>query len=215
MESCHAHDLILPTDKRNPCFSLYHSADRSSIRVFYGLELLEVVPDDPGHPAFKMMVGRLYNANVKLIALEEVFDVDRKTIRSWAAAIRSRDPELLSRVLLGRGVNVKRTPAIDKYVVRRWAELRAEGRPDYRAALALEVENIFEVKLSGETLRQIVNACGHAANSETSGPGGVVPPAPMATVPADPVSEESICYENLETTSFQRAWKQASKTLSR
>lgn len=193
METCHAHDLILPTDKRNPCFSLYRSADHASIRVFYGLELLEVVPEDSGHPAFKMMVARLYNANVKLIALEEVFDVDRKTIRSWAAAIRSRDPELLSRVLLGRGVNVKRTPAIDKYVVRRWAELRAEGRPDYRAALALEVENIFEVKLSGETLRQIVNACGHAANPETSGPGGVVPPAPMATVPADPVSEESIC----------------------
>jgi len=109
MEICHAHDLILPTDKRNPCFSLYRSADHASIRVFYGLELLEVVPEDSGHPAFKMMVARLYNANVKLIALEEVFDVDRKTIRSWAAAIRSRDPELLSRVLLGRGVNVKRT----------------------------------------------------------------------------------------------------------
>jgi len=103
METCHTHDLILPTDKRNPCFSLYRSADHASIRVFYGLELLEVVPEDSGHPAFKMMVARLYNANVKLIALEEVFDVDRKTIRSWAAAIRSRDPELLSRVLLGEG----------------------------------------------------------------------------------------------------------------
>ena len=54
-------------------------------------------------------------------------------------------------------MNQKRTPAIDKYVVRRWDELRAEGSPDYRATLAREIENVFEVKLSGETLRQIVN----------------------------------------------------------
>ena len=34
--------LILPTDKRNPSFSLYLSADEQSIHVYYGLELLEV-----------------------------------------------------------------------------------------------------------------------------------------------------------------------------
>ena len=157
METCHAHQLILPTDKRNPCFSIYLTEDQKSIRVFYGLELLEIVPDEQEHPAYKMMVGRLANAKVKLATLEEVFGVDRKTIRSWGKAILSRDLDELSRILLGRGVNQKRTPAIDKYVVRRWAELHAEGRPDFRATLAREIENIFEVKLSGETLRQIVN----------------------------------------------------------
>ena len=207
MEACHAHQLILPTDKRNPCFSLYLSEDRLSINVFYGLELLEVVPGDPEHPAYKMMVGRLANAKVRLATLEDVFEVDRKTIRSWGKAILSRDPDQLARVLLGRGVNQKRTPAIDKYVVRRWAELRAEGRPDYRATLAAEIESIFEVKLSGETLRQIVNDFrdNDTATPDAFGADGSGPPADPSPTPPDPMLEESICSDNSITTSTDLA----------
>ena len=155
MESYHAHQLILPTDKRNPCFTLYATEDQQSIRVFYGLELMEVVPDDPDDMAFKMMVGRLYNAGVMVTTLEDVFKSDRKTIRSWGLAILSRDPDILHRVMLGRWVNRKRTPAIDKYVALRRAELLAEGCPNYRVTLIREIESFFDVKLSGETLRQI------------------------------------------------------------
>lgn len=142
MESYHAHQLILPTDKRNPCFTLYATEDQQSIRVFYGLELIEVVPDDPDQMAFKMLAGRLYNAGVLVAKLEEVFKADRKTIRAWGDAIVSRDPELLARVLLGRGVNQKRTPAIDHYVARRWPELLAEGCPNYRATLIRDIDSI-------------------------------------------------------------------------
>jgi hypothetical protein len=142
MESYHAHQLILPTDKRNPCFTLYATEDQQSIRVFYGLELIEVVPDDPDQMAFKMLAGRLYNAGVLVAKLEEVFKADRKTIRAWGDAIVSRDPELLARVLLGRGVNQKRTPAIDHYVARRWPELLAEGCPNCRATLIREIDSI-------------------------------------------------------------------------
>ena len=156
MESSHAHQLILPTDKRNPCFSLYVSEDERFIHVFYGLELFEVVPDDHDHMAFKMMVGRLYNAGVKVTTLEDTFNLDRKTIGSWGRAMRSRDPEVLQQVLLGRGASQKRTPAIDRYVVRRRSELLDEGCPEYRATLIREIETIFEVRLSGETIRKIV-----------------------------------------------------------
>ncbi len=208
MEACHAHQLILPTDKRNPCFSLYLSEDQRSIRVFYGLELFEVVPDDPEHPAFKMMVGRLANARVRLATLEDVFDVDRKTIRSWGKAILSRDPELLARVLLGRGVNQKRTPAIDKYVVRRWAELRGEGCPDYRATLVREIENVFEVKLSGETLRQIVNEFkgDGVATPDALEADGTGPSSDQTKTPPDPVLEESTCSIKSITTTNGLAW---------
>jgi hypothetical protein len=202
MEACLAHQLILPTDERNPSFSLYLSEDEQSIEVFYGLELLEVVPEDPEHPAFKMMVGRLANAKLRLATLEDVFNVDRKTIRSWGKAILSRDLELLARVLLGRGANQKRTPAIDKHVVRRWAELRAEGRLDFRAALAKEIENIFEVKLSGETLRQIVNefkedstTIPDAVEADETGPPDYLSPAHPA-----PVLGGSTCSVEIITT---------------
>ena len=75
--------LLLPTDKRNPSLSLYRTSDGQAIDVLYGFELLETVPNDPEHMAFKMMVGRLYNAQVRDATLEEVFDVDRKTMSSW------------------------------------------------------------------------------------------------------------------------------------
>jgi hypothetical protein len=194
MESYHAHQLILPTDKRNPCFTLYATEDQQSIRVFYGLELMEVVPDDPDQMAFKMLAGRLYNAGVLVAKREEVFKADRKTIRAWGEAIVSRDSERLARVLLGRGVNQKRTPAIDHYVARRWPELLAEGCPNYRATLIREIESIFEVKLSGETLRQII--------LEIKGSCAVLsgnPPALTVMPPWHP-EEEVTCLENPITT---------------
>ena len=194
MESYHAHQLILPTDKRNPCFTLYATEDQQSIRVFYGLELMEVVPDDPDQMAFKMLAGRLYNAGVLVAKLEEVFKADRKTIRSWGDAIVSRDPERLARVLLGRGVNQKRTPAIDHYVARRWDELLAEGCPNHRATLMREIQSIFEVKFSGETLRQIIL---ELKASRAALPGN--PPHLTALPPWCP-SEEITCSQNPITT---------------
>jgi len=68
--------LILPTDKRNPSFSLYLSADEQTIHVFYGLELLEVVPADREHVAYKLLVARLYNAGLRVRTLAEVFQLD-------------------------------------------------------------------------------------------------------------------------------------------
>ena len=46
---------IFPTDKRNPMFTLYRSGtDRDAvIHVYYGLELLEIVPDARQAPMFR------------------------------------------------------------------------------------------------------------------------------------------------------------------
>ena len=181
--------LLLPTDKRNPSLSLYRTSDGQAIDVLYGFELMETVPNDQEHMAFKMMVGRLYNAQVRVATLEEVFDVDRKTMSSWGKAIRSRDASELQRVMLGRGASQKRTPVIDRYVVRRWGELRSEGCPNYRARLAGEVEAIFEIKLCGETIRKIVN----------ESKGGAATGAGNEEAPFK--NEEATCSEAGETTS--------------
>ena len=199
MESSHAHQLILPTDKRNPSFSLYTDEDERSIHVFYGLELFEIVPNDPDHMGFKMMVGRLYNAGVKVTSLEDTFSLDRKTIGSWGRALLSRDPEVLQRVLLGRGAGRKRTPAIERYVVRRRSELLGEGCQDYRATLIREIEIIFEVKLSGETIRQII--CGGASlaspvNEDAEPPGD--PDSNSDSV--NPLSKETTCSPSAIST---------------
>jgi hypothetical protein len=59
--------LILGTDKRNPLFTVYareEDEDEEQLHVYYGLELLEVVPAERNAASFKMLVGRLYNAGL-------------------------------------------------------------------------------------------------------------------------------------------------------
>ena len=148
--------LILPTDKRNPSFSLYLTADEQAIHVFYGLELLEVVPADREHIAYKMLVARLYNAGLRVRTLAEVFQLDPKTMRAWGRALRSHNPAQLQRMVLGPEAGRKRTAAIDGYVRQRWPQLVGEGCRNYREKLQQEIQRIFETRLSGETLRLLM-----------------------------------------------------------
>src|SRR5947207_2883109 len=97
--------LILGADKRNPLFTVYgweEDDGEELLHVYYGLELLEVVPADRNAPSFKMLLGRLYNAGVNRRILQETFGIDLKTIQGWAAALRSSDAEELVRVMEGR-----------------------------------------------------------------------------------------------------------------
>ena len=134
--------LILSPDKRNPSFSLYLSADEQAIHVIYGLELFEVVPADREHFAYKLLVARLYNAGLRVQTLAEVFELDPKTMRAWGRALRSRDPALLQRMLLGPEAGRKRTAAIDDYVRRRWPQLLGEGCRNYREKLQQEIDSL-------------------------------------------------------------------------
>ena len=59
--------LILGADRRNPLFTVYgweEDDGEELLHVYYGLELLQVVPADRNAPSFKMLSGRLYNAGV-------------------------------------------------------------------------------------------------------------------------------------------------------
>lgn len=93
--------LILGIDKRNPLFAVYQDPERQQLHVYYGFELLDIVPVDPEAPTFKLLAGRLYNAGLKIQSLSEVFGVDRKTLQRWGRALRSGDAEELIRVLAG------------------------------------------------------------------------------------------------------------------
>jgi hypothetical protein len=45
--------------------------------------LLEVVPEGRQHPAFKLLLGRLYHAGIQATSLQQSFGVDRKTMPRW------------------------------------------------------------------------------------------------------------------------------------
>src|SRR5438132_2974613 len=153
--------LILGADKRNPLFTVYgweEDDGEEQLHVYYGLELLEVVPADRNAPTFKMLLGRLYNAGLNRRVLQETFGVDLKTIQRWAAALRSPDAEELVQVMEERQAARKLTPQIEAYVRARWADLSRSGTYGIGKRLRQEIESIFAVKLCQETLRPLVGA---------------------------------------------------------
>lgn len=148
--------LILGIDKRNPLFAVYQDRDQEQLHVYYGFELLEIVPDQPEAPAFKLLAGRLYNAGLKVQSLTAVFQVDRKTLQRWGRALQSGDAQELIRVLAGRSAVRKLTPAIAAFVRQRWPRLTAQGTYGSSQRLRQEIHEIFQVELSAETLRALV-----------------------------------------------------------
>ena len=164
--------LILGTDKGNPCFCLYTDLAEKALHVYYGLELLEVVPNDRDSPAYRLLAARLYNAGVRVATLEGVFGLDRKTMRRWGQALRSGDRDWLAEVLAGRWGRRKFTVEMKSYVRRRWPDLRSGGQRDYRRRLQEELERVFGVRVSGETLRGLLRELrGQSQASPTSGGG--------------------------------------------
>ena len=155
-DSFHALQAVLGTDKKNPLFSVYRDPDKSELHVYYGFELLEVVPDDKESPRFKLMVAQLFNAGVKGVTLSKVFKVDRKVMRGWGRALKSGDPQTLVDALKGRGPR-KLTPEVKAYVRMRFPIAYAEDKRTYSARLRQEILNVFQLKISGETLRPYFN----------------------------------------------------------
>jgi hypothetical protein len=158
MTSTLAGQLLLGTDKRNPLFTVYHQdeGERAELHVYYGLELLEVVSAERDEPDFKMLVGRLANAGVSRRVLQHTFEVDPKTMQRWGRALRCRNASELIRVFAGRRANRKLTPEIQAYVRMRWPDLAKDGTYGIGQRLRQEIQRVFNLTLSQETLRPLL-----------------------------------------------------------
>ena len=186
--------LILPTDKRNPAFTLWSDWSDQTIHVYYGLELMQVVPQDREHAQYKLLVANLYNAGLNVRELEAVFNVDRKTMRRWGQALNSGDAQRLAQALEGRQGRRKLTPEIQSYIRYRFAEVYRQDRRAYSARLRAEVKAVFGVQLSGETLRPLLGSLRPVKDKRSAvgaepEPGlcGAAPNAALASPVADPV----------------------------
>ena len=202
--------LILGTDKRNPVFAVYEDESGQRLQVFYGFELMETVRHDTEDPAFKMLVGRLYNCGVKLCALCQSFTVDPKTVRRWAQALEEGDPEQLLRVLAGRHVGRKRTSEVEKFARLRWPELVAEHSYGAVGRLQREIERVFGITLSRSTMSGLIQTLKENPAPVEATPQPQEPPdlpaepgpAELAGVPTDPavvVAPVEVSPESRET----------------
>ena len=150
--------LILGNDKSNPVFTVYEDQTGEGLLVFYGFELLEIVPNDPAGPACKLLLARLYNCGVKLSALCQGFQVDPKTVRRWGEALRQGDAVELVRVLEGRNAGRKLTPAVENFSRLRWPELVAERSYGAVGRLQGEIESVFGVKISRSAMSDLIRS---------------------------------------------------------
>jgi hypothetical protein len=173
---------IAGTTKPNPLFTSYIRGEdehQEELYLYYGLELLGVVSADRNNPSFKLLVVCLYNAGERLKVLQQVFHVDPKTIQRWGRAVRNCDAQQVARVLGGRHNCRKLSPEIRAYVRARWPHLSGHGIYGIRKRLRQEIQAVFGVKLSQETLRpleeqlmreQALDGMSKVSSAATTGP---------------------------------------------
>lgn len=149
---------IIGTDKRNPDFTICREeAKVKTLRVFFGAALLEVVPEDPANPEFKLLIARLYNSRIKVKKLIKVFGIARTTMKRWGDALKSGNSELLAKALAGAGAPQKLTSPVLSFIELRFPEIYHETRYCYSRIMRQEIERVFGIALSGESLRLIFN----------------------------------------------------------
>jgi hypothetical protein len=200
--------LILGTDKRNPVFAIYEDETGERLLVFYGFEIIEIVRNDPEDPACKLLLGRLYNAGIKLKSLCEAFAVDPKTIRHWGATLLQGDPVELIRVLEGRGAGRKRTAAVEQFARLRWPELVAERSYGAVERLRQEIGSVFQVEISRSGLQSLVRelkagTVRAATPAQTAGPQND-PPIPSPVASGTPLAPERLVDAPLNPESEKR-----------
>ena len=176
--------LLLGTDKRNPVFAVYEDDSGQRLLVFYGFEIIEIVPNDPQTPAYKLLLGRLYNSGVKLLALCESFQVAPKTIRRWGNALLQGDPVELIRVLEGRSARRKVTVEVERFARMRWPDLVAERSYGAVERLRREIQSVFGVEISRSGLQTLMREL----------KAGSAPPS-LPRAPDDPQSEGHVPTE--------------------
>ncbi|HIM11953.1 TPA: hypothetical protein EYM26_14265 [Candidatus Poribacteria bacterium] len=147
--------LVLAAGKGNSTdLIVFLSPSENALFVYLGLALMERVDAAPGQFAYKMLVGRLVNAGIVLEELRRKFNHDPRTMKRWADALKSNDPDQIVRAFAGRGCLPKLIGPMIRMVKMRYFQLKGAVR-NYRQVIALEVKECFGVKVSRETLRRL------------------------------------------------------------
>ena len=134
--------------------TVFLSDKERALFVYLGLALMERVDADPNQFAYKMLVGRLVNANTPFEELKRHFNHDPRTMKRWAQALKSTDPEQIMQLFSGRGGVPKVVDPMIRMVKMRYLHLRNRVR-NYRQMIADEVKECFGESISRETLRQL------------------------------------------------------------
>jgi hypothetical protein len=149
---------ILGTDKKNPVISMYKDESKNKLHVYYGFELLEIVPNNKSHPSYKLLAARLYNAGLKVKSLVEIFKFDRKTLKKVGDVLKSGDTNQIIKIINGKENNRKLTADVILYINFRFPSIYNETKYNYSKCIREEIRIVFKKKISAETIRPILKA---------------------------------------------------------
>lgn len=150
--------------------SVFLNEDESTYDAYVGVALLERVPIDPEALGQKMLVGRLYNAGVKLCELRRRFGHDNRTIKKWGSALKSGDVDEMIRAFAGRGYRKKATPELIRYARQLYRDRTVLNfGPNYREQIILMIKEVFRVTISASLASAIF--AGTEESLESSGSG--------------------------------------------
>ena len=127
--------------------SVFLNTAESDYEVYIGLALLERVKVSPDDLQHKMLIGRLYNARVKLKDIREKFSHDNRTIKKWGNALKSGDMNIMLKAFAGKKVCKKTTPELIRYVQQLYRH-RSQMDRNYRELIILKTEEVFGVSIS-------------------------------------------------------------------
>lgn len=129
--------------------SVFLNEDESTYDAYIGVALLERVPIDPKALGQKMLVGRLYNAGVKLCELHRRFGHDNRTIKKWGTALQSGDIDAMVRAFAGRGYGKKATPELIRHARQLYRDRSILNLgTNYRQRIISMIEEVFAVTIS-------------------------------------------------------------------
>lgn len=164
---------ILGVDKKNPWFTICRdSQEPGRLLVFFGSALMETVNENRDSPEFKLLVARLYNAGLKVESLKKVFKIPRTTMQRWGDALKSGDPERLLRTLSGPNQPRKLTKEILSFTEMRFKDVYPENRYNYSSEIRKEIKDVFNVDISGESLRLYFKKWKEKYGTQPSAPQG-------------------------------------------
>jgi hypothetical protein len=161
---------LLGLDKSNPLIEiLIDPATPEHLLVHFGMHLLETVKR--GGVEEQLLIARLYNAAFSRKKLREVFGYDRKTMRSWGEALKSGDFDRIQRAFSGQGALRKITPELETYIRRKYREINEECGCHSNRVIRDDLLDKFELPVSHETLRPILQDELRRIKREKSGEG--------------------------------------------
>lgn len=148
---------ILGTSSKHPL--MYVSHHDGVIDIYFGMAKFMTIPNDRGSRLFKSAVAILHNAGIRVKDIKESFNLSYSSVIKYANAFKyAKDEEALSSKLKNPGRSrYKMNDEIFSYIHERAEHYRSLGQSYFHNKIIQDVENIFNIQLSREKIRTVLN----------------------------------------------------------